>query len=210
MSGLLSVCDADQHGGVVLPNLKLVRHRPEDAAGHLRKPLFFAHGHVVPLKNALRMKNLVQQLDQDRLPALHAERRDLKREAGGEFVDRQPRKAVGLAEDDAAGVLEAERPPILPRAQQPAAEKRAVDRLVPAAREHTDADFRAGIPESARAEAQAAVEHVNDAACLAGVVRPVKLIFKDPRRAAADAGFLAAAQADLSRYHMQNLRRQIF
>lgn len=114
MSGLLSVCDADQHGGVVLPNLKLVRHRPKDAAGHLRKPLFFAHGHVVPLKNALRMKNLIQQLDQDRLPALRAERRDLKREAGGEFVDRQPRKAVGLAEDDAAGVLKAERPPILP------------------------------------------------------------------------------------------------
>jgi hypothetical protein len=52
VAGLLAVFDADEHPGVVLADLELVRHLAVHAALLLRQALFFAHGQIVALENA--------------------------------------------------------------------------------------------------------------------------------------------------------------
>lgn len=167
----------------MLPDLQLLGNGAVDAAGRLRKSFLFADGHVVALIDAARRENFRQQPDQRFLPALHAERGDLERKAVGKFIDRQAGQAVRFSEHDAAGIRKAEAPAVFPCAQEAAAEKFPVDRLVCVAREHADADLGVRVPETARGKAQAAVEHVHKAALFAGVVGPVQLVFKDPRRA---------------------------
>ena len=94
VTGLLAVFDADEHSGVVLANFKFVRNGSEDAFFDLRETLLFADGDVVPLVDAPRLEKVSQDGNDLVLPALHAARDDLKREAVGKFVDGQAGQAV--------------------------------------------------------------------------------------------------------------------
>ena len=94
VTGLLAVFDADEHSGVVLADFDLLRNCPVDTFFDLRETFLFADGDVVPLVDALWLKQFGQNGDDVVLPSLHAARDDLKREAIGKFVDGQAGQAV--------------------------------------------------------------------------------------------------------------------
>ena len=85
---------------------------------------------------------LDQQLDELGLAPLHAEADDLIGQAVGKLVHRQPRQTVRLAEDDAAGIGEAELPAVIPCRAQTARKKCAIDGFKAVARKHPHDDFR--------------------------------------------------------------------
>ena len=201
MAGLLPVFDADEHPRVVLPDDELLRDRAVDAGLDLRQPLFFAHGQIVPLIDPARGKDLREDLHQRFFPLLETEAGDLERQAVGKFVDGQPRQPVRLAEDHPARVGKAQRLPRLPRRADAAGEKVTVDRLLRPTREHADGQLRPGVKEPAGHEALAAVQHVDDAAVGADIVRPVQLVVIDQLLPLQHTGFLPPAQADLRIVH---------
>ena len=72
----------------------LLRNCPVDTFFDLRESFLFADGDVVPLVDAPRLEKVSQDGNDLVLPALHAARDDLKREAVGKFVDGQAGQAV--------------------------------------------------------------------------------------------------------------------
>ena len=201
MSGLLAVCDGDEHARVVLADDKLLRDRTVHAGLDERQPLLFTHGQIVAFINAARREKLRQNGDQLRLPPLQPQTGDLERQAVRKFIDRQPRQSVGLAEDDAAGIGKAQCLPHAPRRLDPAGKKCTVDGLGFIPRQDADSQPGFRIEKTARGKVLAAVQHIDDAAVRADIVRPVELVVIDQSLPLPDAGFLAAPQADLRIFH---------
>ena len=197
VAGLLAVFDVYGHEGVVLTDDELRRDSAVDAALALLHALLFAHGKVVALINALRPEHLGQNGENIIPHALHTERDDLERQAVAEFVHRQTGQAIRLAENDAACVRKAQRLPVFPCRTDAALPEGAVDGLAALVRDEPHRDLGAAVEKARALIAHAAVEHLDKAAVLAGVVRPVDFIVIDP--AAAGGKRLAAPQADLSR-----------
>ena len=197
VAGLLAVFDVYGHEGVVLTDDELRRDRAVDAALALLHALLFAHGKVVALINALRPEHLGQNGENIIPHALHTERDDLERQTVAEFVHRQAGQAIRLAENDAACVRKAQCLPVFPCRTDAALPECAVDGLAALARDEPHRDLGAAVEKARALIAHAAVEHLDKAAVLAGVVRPVDFIVIDP--AAAGSKRLAAPQADLSR-----------
>ena len=181
----------------MLTDDELWRDSAVDAALALLHALLFAHGKVVALINALRPEHLGQNGENIIPHALHTERDDLERQAVAEFVHRQAGQAIRLAENDAACVRKAQCLPVFPCRADAALPEGAVDGLAALARDEPHRDLGAAVEKARALIAHAAVEHLDKAAVLAGVVRPVDFIVIDP--AAAGGKRLAAPQADLSR-----------
>ena len=78
----------------MLTDDELRRDRAVDAALALLHALFFAHGKVVALINALRTEHLGQNGENIIPHALHTERDDLERQTVAEFVHRQAGQAI--------------------------------------------------------------------------------------------------------------------
>ena len=188
----------------MLPDHDLIRDLAVDAGLDLCQALLFPNRQIVALIDAARRKDLRQKPDQHRLPLLHAETGDLKRQAAGKFIHRQPRQAVRFTKDHAARIPEAQRLPRLPRGLDAAAEKGAVDHLLLVTRQNADGQPGSGIKKTAGGKALPAVQHVDDAAVGADIVRPVQLVIIDQFLPRAHAGFLAAAQADLGIFHRRS------
>ena len=197
VAGLLAVFDVHGHEGIMLADDELRRHRAVDAALALLHALLFPHSEIVALINALRPEHLGQNGENIIPHALHTERDDLERQAIAEFVHRQTGQAIRLAENDAACVRKTQCLPVFPCRTDAALPEGAVDGLAALARDEPHRDLGAAVEKARALIAHAAVEHLDKAAVLAGVVRPVDFIVIDP--AAAGGKRLAAPQADLSR-----------
>ena len=160
MSGLLPVLDVHAHPRVVLADPERLGLRAVDAALAQRQSLLLAHGHVVALEHADGVEQPDQRLHDLLLKARHAQRDDLEGQTAVEFVHRQAGKPVRLAEHDAAGVLKAQQPPVLPRRLDAPPQKRAVDRLIDVARQHPHGDFGAAVEKAQPHRPLTAVEHL--------------------------------------------------
>ena len=108
-------------------------------------------------------------------------------------------QAIRLAENDAACVRKTQCLPVFPCRTDASLPEGAVDGLAALARDEPHRDLGAAVEKARALIAHAAVEHLDKAAVLAGVVRPVDFIVIDP--AATGGKRLAAPQADLSRDH---------
>ena len=135
----MAVGNGNKHARVVLADLDLIGNGAVDAGFDLRKALFFADRKIVALVDTLGAEKRGKDLYDVLLPGFQAKASDLKAQIVCKFIDRQAGKAVGFAEDDAAGVLKAQSLAGVPGAFDAAAEKVAVDLLVRVTCQ--DADF---------------------------------------------------------------------
>ena len=162
--------------------------------GPLLHALFLPEPDVVALVDRVdlftaRTQHLQQECKQLHLSQLHAQREHLCDQDRAKAIDRQARKTVCFAEDQAAviKILPHDRAAVIDRILDAPRPERLVKAVIRIAREHAHADLGRAVIKPGTEPVAAAREHIHDLPIGAGSVRLQHFVCINPRMTAAQA-----------------------
>ena len=163
-------------------------------AGPLLHALFLPEFNVVALVDRVDLfpacaQRLQQEREQLHLAQLHTQREYLRDQDRAEAIDRQARKTVRLAENQAA-VIEIrphDRTAVIDRILDAPRPERLIETVIRVAREHAHADLGRAVIKPGAEPMAAARAHIHDLPVAAGGVRLQHFVCINPRMTAAQA-----------------------